>query len=175
MPAGSRPARGCGTWDSGLLLSPVDRRRFRRMRGRARRDRSGRGRAQGGRAARCERVRMRGCRRSLAPRRIRIDRMTGSFDIHQDAGDWSRSSERAREPARHTTRHDRPSRQMIPVPSKIVCAGLNYRDHAAEQGVDSPNVRFSSRSGRTLSSRTASPFASLPSRSRSTTRRSWAS
>ena len=68
-----------------------------------------------------------------------------------------------------------PQEQMIPVPSKIVCAGLNYRDHAAEQGVEPPNVRFSSGSGRTRSSRTASPFASLPSRSRLTTRRSWAS
>jgi 2-keto-4-pentenoate hydratase/2-oxohepta-3-ene-1,7-dioic acid hydratase in catechol pathway len=27
---------------------------------------------------------------------------------------------------------------MIPLPQKIVCVGLNYRDHAAEQGVDLP-------------------------------------
>jgi 2-keto-4-pentenoate hydratase/2-oxohepta-3-ene-1,7-dioic acid hydratase in catechol pathway len=27
---------------------------------------------------------------------------------------------------------------MIPLPQKIVCVGLNYRDHAAEQGVELP-------------------------------------
>ena len=27
---------------------------------------------------------------------------------------------------------------MIAVPQKIVCVGLNYRDHAEEQGVDLP-------------------------------------
>ena len=28
----------------------------------------------------------------------------------------------------------------IAIPSKIVCIGLNYRDHAEEQGVDLPEA-----------------------------------
>ena len=78
----------------------------------------------------------------------------------------------ARRSTRHATHVDRP---VLEIPQKIVCVGLNYRDHAEEQGVDLPERPLLFASSRTRSSPRASRSASRRSARKSTTRPSSAS
>ena len=95
---------------------------------------------------------LRGARRG-ALRRAHAPRRRGAADRHRPRA-ARRGHAARRRPRAHRHRRDRDARARhlqegvrlaavalsITVPSKIICVGLNYRDHAEEQGIELPKA-----------------------------------
>lgn len=60
---------------------------------------------------------------------------------HVPIGSWvsQRLEAMATRPARRASLDDVSLLAPVPAPSKVICVGLNYRDHAAESGLDLPD------------------------------------
>lgn len=91
-------------------------------------------------------------RTAAGHRAVRVDGNaaveTGDADVRAllEHPDWRDRAERAAGPSHTLDTLD--YAPLVPAPEKIICVGLNYRDHVAEMGNELPSTPRSSPSTR---------------------------
>ena len=74
----------------------------------------------------------------VSGRDLSADKVLRCFDLDQEFFDTARAAAANSDPAKTIVRNDVNISSPVPRPGKIICIGLNYRDHAVESGMEIP-------------------------------------